>query len=102
MVEEIYTKDKLSEDISKEIQSKIYRGALDKNSSPAIVNMLSVVHDEWVRNNPNNFLRVNKDENWQDKPRNKEYQFVPLQMLSWKEAKSDLLFLKPIRWNYGW
>lgn len=63
MVEEIYTKDKLSEDISKEIQSKIYRGALDKNSSPAIVNMLSVVYDEWVRNNPNNFLRVNKDEN---------------------------------------
>lgn len=93
MTEDVYSRDTISEDIAKQIQSKIYRNG---NSSSAIIDMLSVVHDEWVRNNSNNFLRVNKDENGNDKPRNKEYQFVPLQMLSWKEAKSDLLFLKPI------
>ena len=53
----------------------------------AIIDMLSVIHDEWVKNNPNNFLKDG---------RNKEYQFVPLQLLDWEEAKSDLLFLKPI------
>lgn len=87
MIDDIYTKDTISEDISKEIQSKIS----DKGTNVSIIKMLSVVHDEWVKNNSNNFLRVNDG-----KPRNKEYQFVPLEMLSWKEAKSDLLFLKPI------
>jgi len=87
IVEDVYTKDTISEDIAQEIRSKI--------NNETIIDILSVVHDEWVKNNPNNFLRINK-ENGQDKPRNKEYQFVPLQMLSWKEAKSDLLFLKPI------
>lgn len=93
ITEDVYTKDTISEEIAKQIQSKIYRNG---NSSASIIDMLSVVHDEWVKNNSNNFLRVNKDENGNDKPRNKEYQFVPLKMLSWKEAKSDLLFLKPI------
>jgi len=88
LVEEIYTKDTISEEIAKEIKSK--------TNNETIINILSVVHEKWENNNPNNFLRVNKDENGQDKPRDKEYQFVPLQMLSWKEAKSDLLFLKPI------
>lgn len=88
ITEDVYTKDTISEDIANQINGRV--------DNTTIINMLSVVHDEWVKNNPNNFLRVNKDENGQDKPRNKEYQFVPLEMLSWKEAKSDLLFLKPI------
>ena len=88
IIEDVYTKETISEDIAQEISSKV--------DNLAIIDILSVVHDEWVKNNPNNFLRVNKDKNGQDKPRNKEYQFVPLEMLSWKEAKSDLLFLKPI------
>lgn len=93
ITDDVYNKSAISEDIAKKIQSGIYR---DGNSSLAIIKMLSVIHDGWVKNNPNNFLRVNKDENGNDKPRNKEYQFVPLEMLSWKEAKSDLLFIKPI------
>lgn len=88
IIDDVYNKETISEDIAKEIRSK--------TGNSKIIEILSVVHDEWVKNNSNNFLRVNKDENGNDKPRNKEYQFVPLQMLSWKEAKSDLLFLKPI------
>ena len=93
IIEDVYTKDKISEDISEQIKNKICRYGI---IGPATIEILSVVHDEWVRNNSNNFLRVNKDENGNEKPRNKEYQFVPFQMLNWKEAKSDLLFLKPI------
>lgn len=53
----------------------------------SIIDMLSVIHNNWVKNNPNNFMKEG---------RNKEYQFVPLMLLDWEEAKSDLLFLKPI------
>lgn len=84
-IDDVYNKDRISENIAKQIQGKIYR--YNNNSSFAIIDMLSGVHDEWVRNNSNKFLQEG---------RNKEYQFVPLKMLSWKEAKSDLLFLKPI------
>ena len=84
ITEDVYIRDTISEDIAKQIQSKIQRNG---NSNIEIIEMLSVVHDEWVKTNPNKFMQ-------QD--RNKEYQFVPFQMLSWKEAKSDLLFLKPI------
>ena len=79
IVEDVYTKDTISEEIAQDIRNKI--------NNETIIDILSVVHDGWVKNNPNNFMKEN---------RNKEYQFVPLQMLSWKEAKSDLLFLKPI------
>lgn len=93
ITEDIYTKDRISEEITEQIQSKIQKNG---NANLKIIEMLSVVHDEWVRNNANDFLRVNKDENGNNIPINKEYQFVPLQMLSWKEVKSDLIFLKPI------
>lgn len=53
----------------------------------SIIRMLSVIHDNWVRSNPNKFMQEG---------RNKEYQFAPLMLLDWEEAKSDLIFLKPI------
>ena len=88
IVEEVYTQDTISQQISQQIKSKV--------NNETIIDILSVVHAEWEINNPDNFLRVDKDENGQDKPRNKEYQFTQLEMLSWEEVKSDLLFLKPI------
>lgn len=79
IMDDVYNKEKISEDIAKEIRNK--------TGDTKIIEMLSAVHDEWVKSNPNKFMQ-------QD--RNKEYQFVPLQMLNWKEVKSDLIFLKPI------
>ena len=45
-----------------------------------------------MKNNSNNFLKVNDN----GERRNKERQFVKLELLDWGEVQSDLLFLKPI------
>ena len=89
MIQDVYESDTISPEIAKLIQSRII--GITGRTSPNIVKMLSTVHDEWVRNNSNNFMKETDG-----KRRKKEYQFVPLELLSWKEAKSDLLFLKPI------
>lgn len=89
MMQDVYESDTISPEIAKEIQKKII--GITGTANPNIIRMLSTVHDEWVRNNPNNFMKETEKGR-----RNKEYQFVPLELLSWKEAKSDLLFLKPI------
>ena len=85
---EIYTQEVISEDIASKIRSAISRS--DKNES--VLEILSTIHDEWVKNNSNNFLKVND----KGERRNKERQFVPLELLDWGEVQSALLFLKPI------
>lgn len=85
---EIYTQEVISEDIASKIKSEISK--TDKNES--VLEILSTIHDEWVKNNSNNFLK----ENDKGERRNKERQFVPLELLDWGEVQSDLLFLKPI------
>lgn len=85
---EIYTQEVISEDIAMKIRRAISRE--DKNES--VLKILSNIHDEWVKNNSNNFLKVNDE----GERRNKERQFVPLELLDWGEVQSDLLFLKPI------
>ena len=87
MIQDVYESDTITPEIAKEIQKRII--GITGTANPNIIKMLSTVHDEWVRNNPNNFMK-------ETEKGNKEYQFVPLELLSWKEAKSDLLFLKPI------
>lgn len=57
-----------------------------------IIRALSDMHDNWVKTNGKKFLGL-KDNG---KRRNTEYMFLPLYLLSWEEAKKDLLFLKPI------
>ncbi len=89
MIQDVYESDTISPEIAKEIQKRII--GITETANPNIIKMLCTVHDEWVRNNPNNFMKETEKGR-----RNKEYQFVPLELLSWKEAKSDLLFLKPI------
>lgn len=80
---EIYTNDTISEKIA----SKIREGIQGKDKNKTILGILSTIHDNWVINNCNNFLKPD---------RNKERQFVPLELLNWEEVESDLLFLKPI------
>lgn len=84
---EIYTASSISPEIAGKIQEAMNDG--DKNKS--VLDILSTIHDTWVRNNPDNFLATKNG-----KPRDKEYQFVPLELLSWKEVESDLVFLQPI------
>jgi len=80
---QIYTSDTISPEISEQLQKAIQGDGKNKS----ILSILSTIHDSWVRNNSDNFLKPG---------RNKERQFVPLQMLNWGEVESDLLFLKPI------
>ena len=83
LMNDIYTNDKISTSNAMQIKR-----ALEANgTSKSVIDMLSVIHDQWVKNNPNKFLQPD---------RNKEYQFTNLMLLNWKEANSDLLFLKPI------
>lgn len=80
---DIYTKERLSPEIQKEATELFQEMGTEKS----LIEILKTIHDNWVRTNPNNFLK---------KDRNKERQFVPLELLDWKEVQSDLLFLKPI------
>lgn len=50
-----------------------------------ILSVLSSIHDGWVQDNQKKFMA-----------RDKKYQHMPIELIGWKEAKSDLLFLKPI------
>lgn len=54
-----------------------------------IMDTLSAVHDGWVKNNAKQYFTKKAD-------RKQQYQFSPLELIGWKEAKSDLLFVKPI------
>ena len=69
--------------LTEQIKTEIYT----QGTNASMIEVLKTIHDNWVKTNPNNFLKPN---------RNKERQFVPLQLLDWKEVESDLLFLKPI------
>lgn len=50
-----------------------------------VLSVLSTIHDGWVKDNQKKFFA-----------RDKKYQHLPIELIGWKEAKSDLLFLKPM------
>jgi hypothetical protein len=78
---DINTKDKVSPELASEINKKIQSKGLEET----IIEILGVIHDGWVKDNPNKF-----------EARPKNYQFVTLKLLDFKEASLDLLFLQPI------
>lgn len=49
---------------------------------------LENIHDNWVLDNAKKFGKLGREQ--------KKYQHLPLQMIGWKEAKADLLFLAPV------
>lgn len=98
LLDDIYNKESISEELAKEIIDG-FRNCVDvfersetNIGASSIINILSVIHDEWAKRFPDKFLQEG---------RNKEYQFAPLMLLSWEEAKSDLVFLKPILESAG-
>lgn len=52
-----------------------------------VVWTLSNVHDGWVKDNPHKFFQEGRDS---------QFQHLPIALIGWKEAKSDLVFVKPI------
>ena len=52
-----------------------------------IISVLSEIHDGWVRDHEYRFAEEGRD---------KKYQHMPLELIGFKEAKIDLLFLSPI------
>lgn len=72
-------------EIRRELAEKIKNGIQVGNKYEKIIEILSVIHNEWVKNNANKFMA-----------RPKDYQFVDLRLLSYEEAQSDLIFVKPI------
>ena len=61
-------------------------GRLD-DPKKLVVATLSNIHDGWVKDNAKKFTQEG---------RNKQYQHMPIELIGWKEAKLDLLFLRPI------
>lgn len=56
-----------------------------KAGADMVISVLSTIHDGWVHDNQKKFMA-----------RDKKYQHMPLELIGWDEAKSDLLFLSPI------
>ena len=54
---------------------------------------LACIHDSWVVDNAKKFVAPGREA--------KRYQHTPLQMIGWKEAKADLLFLEPVMNSIG-
>jgi len=81
LTNDINTNSKVSPELASEIQSRM----ASKGLETTILEILSVVHDGWVKDNGNKF-----------QARPKDYQFVDLKLLDFKEASLDLLFLQPI------
>ncbi len=54
----------------------------------SVIDILANVHDGWVKDNAKKFNREGRE--------NKKYQHLPIEMIGWKEAKADLLFVEPI------
>ncbi len=60
-----------------------------------ILNLLSAIHDGWVKDN-------SSEKTFQKKVDRKQLrQYAPLELIGWNEAKSDLLFLSPILESIG-
>lgn len=79
---------------SKEEEDKIYAEIKESlmldipelwSAEDMTLTILSHIHDGWVRDNQKKFMA-----------RDKKYQHMPIELIGWKEAKADLLFLQPI------
>lgn len=54
----------------------------------SVIDLLSKVHDDWVKENPHKFNMTERED--------KKFQHLPFEMIGWNEARADLLIAKPI------
>lgn len=103
LTEDINTKGR----ISPELAQKVAKAFEMNGKESSIIKVLSIVHDGWVRDvkrdpETNEIVKYNNGRKFEDPGRMKKlYQFTPLQLLNFGEAKLDLLFLKPLLDNMG-
>lgn len=79
---------KENEDISNRLEKKSNAQSIDNVKSltnELIIDTLFHVHDGWVKDNVKKF-----------NAREKKHQHMPSELIGWKEAKADLLFVRPI------
>ncbi|MBQ4031705.1 MAG: hypothetical protein II625_08110 [Bacilli bacterium] len=60
------------------------------NIEELIINALSDIHDQWVIDNSSEKTFTKKE------GRGQLHQYTPLELIGWKEVKSDLIFLEPV------
>lgn len=84
MTSDINTRDAVSEELASKVKNQLE----EKGLNASVIEILSVIHDNWVKSNGNKFE--------DPKRMGKLYQFVDLKLLDFNEAKLDLLFLRPI------
>ncbi len=84
MTNDINTREAVSQELAEKVKTQLEERGLNAS----VIEILSVIHDNWVKSNGNKFE--------DPKRMGKLYQFVDLKLLDFKEAKLDLLFLKPI------
>lgn len=73
----------------KEKSGNVYRASKENYMPQLVANTMEAVHDGWVKDNAKLFFTKKAD-------RGQQYQYLPLELIGWDEAKSDLLFIKPI------
>lgn len=64
-----------------------------KSKEDIILDALATIHDGWTRDNSKKFTDPKRSD--------KKYQHFPIELIGWKEATSDLLFLEPILNYFG-
>lgn len=81
LLNDVYTKKEVSSNVSNKVLSSFN----EQGNEKAILKVLTYIHDEWVKNNGKKFGA-----------RNKDYQFVNINLLSFEEVEKDLIFLQAI------
>lgn len=79
-------------DLKDELKPMARLSEIDPTSENSLENftldVLESVHTDWIKNNSKKFF--------DEKRVDKMYQFMPLELIGFKEAKADILFLAPI------
>lgn len=87
----------MTERLHHELGSKMlstFRSSKHNYMPQLITDTMEAVHDNWVEDNSKVFFTKKAD-------RGQQYQYLPLELIGWDEAKSDLLFIKPIIHSIG-
>lgn len=80
--------------ISNRVDTRLYTKAdMDNLNVQLIMDTLFAVHDGWVKDNESKFMKK--------EGKHQLHQYMPSELIGWKEVKSDLLFVRPIFEKFG-
>lgn len=67
----------------------VFRSTPEKSMHELVVDAMEAVHDNWIKDKAGLFFNKKAE-------KEQQFQYLPLELIGWDEAKSDLLFIKPI------